>query len=467
MNHRVFALSLACLAALATSGASAQGLRPAAAASSPKTSPSLSRALATAPQRLPAPGASAAARQADYIVAVVNSEPLTHNEVQARTARVMQQLAGQPNPPPPALLEREVLERLILEKIQLQQAEQNHIRVDDVAVTQAEQMVASQNSVSREEMYRRLAADGVTPESFRQDLRRQLLLQRLRERDVDARVRITDQEADAYLHEQTGGKGATPPDLNLSHVLITVPENASPEQVAQRQARAQQVADQARAGSDFAALARQYSEGTERAEGGLMGLRPADRYPELFANAVQALPVGGIAGPLRSAAGFHILKVVDKVNTGKVPPITQSRARHILLRATPQLTEAAAVERLADYRRRILAGQADFADLARQHSKDGSAKDGGDLGWSTPGRYVPEFDATLDTLQPREISQPLVSRFGVHLIQLMERRQVQPNAREQREMARYVLREKKIEEAYLLWAQELRARAYVEYREAP
>ena len=465
MNHRLFALGLTCLAALATSGASAQGLRPAAAGNH-QNSPSLSRAL-VAPNILPAPGASTTVRQADYIVAVVNSEPLTYNEVQARVARVAQQLAGQPNPPPRALLEREVLERLILEKIQLQQAEQTNIRVDDVAVSQAEQMVASQNNVSREEMYRRLAVDGVKPEGFRQDLRRQLLQQRLREREVDARVRITDQEADAFLHEQTGGKGATAPDLNLGHVLIAVPENALPEEVAQHQARAQQVVDQARAGGDFAALARQYSQGPERTQGGLMGLRPADRYPELFATAVQTLPVGGIAGPLRSAAGFHILKVVDKVNTSKVPPITQSHARHILLRATPQLSEAAAVERLADYRRRILANQSDFADLARQHSKDGSAKEGGDLGWSTPGRYVPEFEATMDALQPGEISQPLVSRFGVHLIQLIERRQVLPNAREQRDMARYVLREKKIEEAYLLWAQELRARAYVEYREAP
>ncbi|GAB3361392.1 MULTISPECIES: peptidylprolyl isomerase [Giesbergeria] len=463
MNHRVFALGLACLATFATSGASAQGLRPAATGSH---TPSLSRAL-SAPVLLPAPGSSPTTRQADYIVAVVNSEPVTHNEVQARVARVAQQLAGQPNPPPLAVVEREVLERLILEKIQLQQAQQNGIRVDDVAVAQAEQMVASQNSVSREEMYRRLAADGVTPERFRQDLRRQLLQQRLREREVDARVRISDLEADAYLREQTGGQSAASSEINLGHVLITVPEDASPEAVAQLQARAQQVVDQARAGGDFAALARSYSESPERAQGGLMGLRPADRYPELFTTAVQTLPVGGVVGPLRSAAGFHVLKLVDKVSTSKLPPITQNRARHILLRATPQLSEAAAVERLADYRRRVLAGQADFADLAREHSQDGSAKQGGDLGWSTPGRYVPEFESVLEALQPSEISQPLVSRFGVHLIQLMERRQVQPSPREQREMARYALREKKIEEAYNLWAQELRARAYVEYRDAP
>ena len=462
MNHRVFALGLACLASFATLGANAQGLRAAPAGGS---SPSLSRAL-SAPLALPTATARPAVRQADYIVAVVNSEPITYNELQTRLARVLQQLAGQPNPPPRALIEREVLERLILEKIQLQQAEQNGIKVDDLAVTQAEQLVASQNSVSREEMLHRLAQDGVTPERFRQDLRRQLLQQRLREREVDARVRVTDVEADAFLREQTGGQ-ALAVELNLGHILIAVPENPSPEGLAQSQALAQQVVEQARAGADFAALAREHSAGPERAQGGLMGLRPAERYPELFAQAVQNLSIGGVAGPLRSAAGFHILKVVDKASNSKLPPITQNRARHILLRATPQLSEAAAAARLADYRRRVLAGQADFADLAREHSQDGSAKEGGDLGWAAPGRYVPEFEAVLNALQPGEISQPLASRFGVHLIQLMERRQVQPSPREQREMARYALREKKTEDAYRQWAQELRARAYVEYRDAP
>lgn len=464
MNHRVFALGLACLASFASLGASAQGLRAAPAGGS---SPSLSRALSAAPLALPNAASRPAVRQADYIVAVVNSEPITYNELQTRLARVVQQLAGQPNLPPPALLEREVLERLILEKIQLQQAEQSGIKVDELAVTQAEQLVASQNSVSREEMHRRLAQDGITPENFRADLRRQLLQQRLREREVDGRVRVTDVEADAYLREQTGGQAAMAVELNLAHVLIAVPENPTPEGLAERQALAQQVAEQARAGADFAALAREYSASPERAQGGLMGLRPAERYPELFSAAVQNLPVGGVAGPLRSAAGFHILKVVDKASSSKLPLIPQNRARHILLRPTPQLSEAAAAERLADYRRRVLAGQADFADLARTHSQDGSAKEGGDLGWASPGRYVPEFEAVLAALQPGEISQPLVSRFGVHLIQLMERRQVQPSPREQREMARYALREKKTEEAYRQWAQELRARAYVEYREAP
>ena len=227
------------------------------------------------------------------------------------------------------------------------------------------------------------------------------------------------------------------------------------------------MAEQARAGQDFAALAREFSDAPERASGGLLGMRPAERYPELFVAATAALPVGAVAGPLRSGAGFHVLKVVEKDSISTAALVTQSHARHILLLPNAQLTEAAAAARLADYRRRILAGQADFAALAREHSKDGSAKQGGDLGWSTPGRYVPEFEAAMDALQPGDISEPLVSRFGVHLIQLMERRQVRPSAREQRDMARDAVRAKKLDEAYTQWGQELRARAYVEYREPP
>ena len=471
MNHRLLALSLACLASLACVGASAQGLRSPGAAKPGTTKPGLSRA--PAPKAALAAPASAAAgalatRQADYIVAVVNSDPVTNNEVQTRLARAQEQLADQRNAPPRELLLREVLERLILEKIQLQQAREGNIRVDDYAVAQAELSVARQNNVSVEEMHQRLSADGIAPAQFREDLRRQLTLQRLREREVEGRVRVSEMDIDAQLRkEQAGGADASAIELNLGHVLVAVPENADAATVAERQARAQAVADQARAGKDFAALAREYSDAPERAAGGLMGVRPADRYPELFASATAALPMGGIAGPLRSGAGFHILKVVEKNSTNTATLVTQSRARHILLLTNAQLSESAAAAVLADYRRRILAEQADFASLAREHSKDGSAKQGGDLGWSTAGQYVPEFEAVMDALEPGQISEPLVSRFGVHLIQLMERRQVRPSAREQRDMARNAVRAQKLEEAYTQWGQELRARAYVEYREPP
>ena len=247
-----------------------------------------------------------------------------------------------------------------------------------------------------------------------------------------------------------------------------MPENASAAVVDAAQARAQAAAEKARvSASDFAALAREYSDAPEGKQGGQLGLRPADRYPELFIDAARKLPVGGVAGPVRSAAGFHVLKVLERTSAGMQAMVTQNHVRHILLRTNAQLNEATAAARLADYRRRILTGQASFEALAREHSQDGSAAQGGDLGWAAPGRYVPEFEQAVQTLQPGEVSPPVVSRFGVHLIQLVERREVPLTPREQRELARDAVREKKLEDAYTTWAQEQRARAYVEYREPP
>ncbi|HAL40453.1 MAG TPA: molecular chaperone SurA, partial [Polaromonas sp.] len=216
------------------------------------------------------------------------------------------------------------------------------------------------------------------------------------------------------------------------------------------------------------ALANEFSASPTRSNGGQMGLRTADRYPPLFVEATQSLRAGGLAGPVRSGAGFHILKVVEKRQAGMPDAvITQTHARHILLRLTPQLNEAAAVEKLAGFKKRILAGQADFAALARESSDDASAKEGGDLGWANPGMFVPEFERVMNGLAAHQISDPLVSRFGVHLVQVLERRETQLSPREQREIARNLLREKKQNEAYALWAQEIRGRAYVEFREPP
>jgi len=458
MNPRAFAIGLVCLASFVSQGAGAQGVR----------LPGAGGARVPATVIPPSASAGSATRQADFIVAVVNAEPVTNHEVRMRLARLQRQIAGQGGAQPPRdLLAREALEQLILERAQIQLARESGIVVDELAVDQAEQSVARQNEVSTAEMYRRLAADGVPREQFRQELRRQLMQQRLRERDVDARVRVSEQEIDQFLREQSSGADQAPLELSLGHVLVSVPEGASPAQVAERQARAQAVADKVRAGGDFAALAREFSDAQDAAAGGLMGLRTADRYPDLFVEATQALPVGGVAGPVRSGAGFHVLKVIDKSRAGMPTTVTQSHARHILLRASAQLTETAAAERLQDYRRRIQAGQADFAALAREHSQDGSAKQGGDLGWSNPGAYVPEFEEAMSRLQPGEIAEPLVSRFGVHLIQLLERRETKLNPREQREMVRHAVRQKKIEEAYATWAQEVRGRAYVELRDPP
>ena len=414
------------------------------------------------------PAQAQGARPSDFIVAVVNSEPITNLEVQRRTARLAQQLRQQGGrQPTQAELARQALETLVVERTQLQQAREMGLKVDEAAINLAEQNVARQNQLEVPELRRRLERDGLTLAQFRNDIRDQILMSRLRERELDSRVRVSEAEVEQYLREQADTAPAAPTEINLGQVLVTVPENATPQQVAERLARAQDVEKRARAGEDFAGLARSFSDATDAATGGERGLRSPDRYPELFLQATAQLPVGGITAPVRSGAGFHILKVIDKRQPGAVQTITQQHARHILLRVDAQQTETHARERLAGMKRRIEAGQADFAALAQASSQDGSAAQGGDLGWSNPGQFVPEFEEVLEALRPGEISEPIVSRFGVHLIQLLERRQYALNPREQREVARHLVRERKMDEAYRSWLQELRGRAYVELREAP
>jgi peptidyl-prolyl cis-trans isomerase SurA len=309
-------------------------------------------------------------------------------------------------------------------------------------------------------------AEGMVPAQFRQDLRDQLLLSRLRERELESRARVTEREIDQFLAERQGA--AAVPELNLAHILVALPENAPEAQVNAQQAKARTLLARARAGEDFARLAREHSDAQgAAASGGAIGLRPADRLPPLFVEATRNLSEGAVSDIVRSAAGFHIVKLLEKRQGGDALAVTQSRARHILLRPGPQLTEAVARQRLAEFKRRIEARQADFAQLAREHSQDASGPNGGDLGWSNPGTFVPEFEDTLNSLAPGQIAEPLTSRFGVHLVQLMERRQAALDPRERREAVRGVLRERKLDEAYAVWAQEVRGRAYVEYREPP
>ncbi len=425
---------------------------------------------------LPAPTGQAAQaarpavqRQADYIVAVVNSEPVTNNEVRARALRLQQQLAQQGGEMPPASqLLAVTLERLISERAQQQHARDIGIKVEDTAVDQAEASVAAQNQISVTELRRRVESEGLASTQFRDDLRNQILLQRLRERDFESRVRVSDIEVDQYLRDQRQSSDPARTELNIGQILVAVPENATPAQVAELQAKAQRGYERARGGEDFTALVRELSTDPEAQAGGQFGLRPASRYPELFIETVRPLAVGAVAPPVRSGAGFHVLKLVEKRKSSGVESSTaQSRARHILLRPGPQLTQEQAIQRLASYKQRVQSGGADFAQLARENSQDGSASDGGDLGWTRPGQFVPEFEEAMNRLAPNEISEPLVSRFGVHLIQLQERRNVALNEREVREAARAKLRETKLESTFDNWARDIRARAYVEMREPP
>lgn len=406
-------------------------------------------------------------RQADFVVALVNSEPITNSELQTEVKRALQQLSQQRRPlPDKNELTRQVLERLIGDRIQLQLANQSGIRIDDAAVDLAEQNIARQNQLGVAELRRQLLADGVSASQFRAQLREQLTLTRLRERELEPRVRVTELDIDQYLREAQSNSDPATRQISLAQILVAVPDGASDAQVATLQARAEALLSRVRAGEDFNNLARAASDAPDRSNGGQLGLRTADRYPTLFVDATRALAVGEVSALVRSGAGFHLLKVMERQDANLPPTaVTQTRSRHILLRPSAQLSEAAARDRLLAYRAQIQAGQADFAALARQHSQDGSAAQGGDLGWTSPGMFVPEFEQFMNRLAPGQVGEPLVSRFGVHLIEVLERRRVETSQREQREAVRSLLREKKLDEAYLLWAQDQRSRAYVELRE--
>ena len=412
---------------------------------------------------------TAAVRQADFIVAVVNSEPITNREVQALRQRIANDMVARGGRQPDAQeLTPIALEQLINEKAQLQQARDTGIKIEAEAIEQAELNVATSNQMTPEQLHKALAQDGISVTAFREQLRTQITLTRLREREVEGRVRVSDQDIEQYLRAQLQAQAAQIPGLvNLGMLLVAVPENSTEAEIKALSERAANLAQRARAGENFAELAKAFSQAPDRAtNSGEMGLRPADRYPELFIEATRGLKTGEVAAPVRSAAGFHVLKVLERrqINTLVV---TQTRARHILLRPTAQLSQAQAVAKLTEVRQALVSGKADFAVLARQMSQDGSAQQGGDLGWANPGMFVPEFEEVMNRLRPGQVAEPLVSRFGVHLIEVTDRRNAPMSDQEQRNLARNVLREKKINESYATWVQDIRSRAYVEMREPP
>ena len=415
---------------------------------------------------------AAAIRQADFIVAVVNTEPITNQDVQLLSQRLSREAAAQGRKVDGAETKRLALEQLINEKIQLQQARETGIRIDDEALDRAEQNVANSNQISRDELRRRLQQEGISLAVYREQLRQQLTLIRVREREVDGRVRISDIEVEQFLQErlkeQAASSAQAPAELNLGMILVAVPENLTEAQVQPLAERARQVAQRARAGEDFAALAKANSQAPDlAANGGVLGLRLASRYPELFVDATRQLAVGAVSEPVRSGAGFHILKVLERRQPPATLMFTQTRARHILLRPGAQLSQDEALNRLNGIRKDILSGKADFAAVAKSLSQDGSAEQGGDLGWANPGMFVPEFEQVMNRLRPGQLAEPLVSRFGVHLIEVTDRRNAPMSDAEQRDMARNALREKKLDDAYAAWVEDLRGRAYVEMREPP
>lgn len=406
-------------------------------------------------------------RIGDYIVAVVNSELVTANEVEQRSGRVRDEARrGGGRMPPGEVLRKQVVDALIDERVLVTYARDSGMKVDEAELDRAVSSVAANNRVTLAELRRRLQAEGIEFSRFRSSLRDQILVERVREREVQARIRISDAEIDKLIEQQRGAAEAGA-ELNLAQILVTVPEGASEAQVAERRARADAALARVQAGADFATVAREVSEDGNRANGGVIGLRPSNRLPDLFVEATKDLKPGEMTPqPIKSGAGFHLLKVVER-RDGQVHRVNQTRARHILLRTSAQASAQDAARRLEDLKRQIEGGQRRFEDVAREVSEDGSAANGGELGWVSPGGFVPEFEEAMSRLAPTAISPPVLSRFGVHLIQVIERRLVEISDKEIREQARAALREQKFDSAYQEWAKDLRARAYIEMREPP
>ena len=403
----------------------------------------------------------------DAVVAIVNAEVITRQELATQVSLVRRQLESRNiEIPPPDLLESQVLERMILDRAQLQMARDYGIRVDDTQLDRAVAGIATERGLSVPEFRSRVERDGLSWERLRRDIRQEMTQGRLREREVESRIQITEADVDAFIaeRERLANDNA---EFELAQILVRVVEGASSDEIQRRRVRAEEVlASVSRAGSDFAALAASYSDAPDAMSGGSLGWRTADRLPQIFVEAVRTLKPGG-ATIVRSPNGFHVLKLVAKraaVDSAAADtPVTQTRVRHILVRVSDNQSESEARRRISEVRSLIERG-ADFADIARQNSADGTAGRGGDLGWILPGDTVPDFERAMNALVPGQLSEPVRSPFGFHLIQVLERRQQAASAERARAVARQALREQRSDEAWQNWLRQLRDSTYVEYR---
>ncbi|WP_151449119.1 peptidylprolyl isomerase [Lacisediminimonas profundi] len=420
--------------------------------------------------------AAAPARQnvqaVDSIVAVVNNEVITNRELEDRIKMVEARMRSQNVAMPPrAEFRKQLLERLIVDRAQMQLAKESGIRVDDQMLDRAVAGIAEQNKMNMQEFRNQLERDGMSFARFREDIREEITLQRLREREVDSKIQISESEIDNFMAESPAT--AEPTELNIAQILIRIPENASPEQISQRRERAEQAVQQLKGGADFAKVAATFSDSADALRGGEIGWRTPDRLPELFVDSMAKSKPGDIAA-VKSANGFHILKLLGTrkaeagtsgTSGGSVPAVVQTRARHILIKVNQVVSSTDARRKLAEVRERLANKAATFEEMARLYSNDSTASRGGDLGWVYPGDTVPEFERAMNALQPGDISEPIESQFGFHLIQVMERKRDDVSKERQRQAARQVLRERKAAEAQEEWLRQLRDRAYVEYRD--
>ena len=405
--------------------------------------------------------------EVDRIVAVVNDDAITAFELRARMATVERQLRSQNVQLPPGdILERQLLERMITDRVQLQFARDTGLRISDVELDAALRRIAEGNKLSLQDFRAALERDGIRWSKFREEIRDEIVLSRLRDREVESRIVVSDGEIDNYLANPEQGETLASVDVQTAHIVLRVPEQASPDQLMRIGARAQAALDQLRRGENFAKVAASYSDAPDGLTGGDMGARPLDRLPALYADAVKKLKPGETSDILRSPAGFHIVKLVARQGGGgpkQAATLKQTRARHILIKVNELVSEAEARRKLVGLKERLDNG-ADFAELARLHSNDLSAAKGGDLGWMYQGDTVPDFEKAMDALKVNQVSEPIQSPFGFHLIQVLERRTEDATAERQRLTARQVLRERKSDEAYQDWVRQIRDRAYVEFR---
>lgn len=405
----------------------------------------------------------AAPLQIDRIVAVVNSAVITEHQLDRKVEQTLRQLAGRNTPlPPRALLEKQLLERMITEKVLMQMAEETSVRIDGASLDRAVARIASQNSMDLSGFKAALEKEGLSFEAFREQVRTDMTIARLREREVDSKVLVTDAEIDNHL-AGPGQDAGQQTEYNLAHIMVTAPEGASPEQLEALKAKTEKAAAELGQGADFAQISAAYSDAQNALQGGALGWRSEAKLPSLYVAAVKDLKPGEVTPVLRSASGFHIVKLLDKRGKDVALVIQQTQARHILIKTNEVVSDQDAKNRLTNLRDRIVNGE-DFAKLAKLHSDDLSAAKGGDLGWLSPGDTVPQFERAMDALKPGETSEPIRSPFGWHLIQVLERRDQDVTQERRRLEARRAIRERKAEEAFDDWVRQARDRAYVEYR---
>ena len=417
------------------------------------------------------PPASSSAKVIDSIHVVVNDEVITKNEVRNRVAQTAQNLKARGvQLPDQSVLERQVVEAMIVERAQLQLAKEMGVRVDDRRLDATIARIAENQKMSVQEMRNQMEKEGLPFGQFREDIRNEIMMQQLREHEVDSKIQVSEAEIDTYLAAYKAA-AAERVEMNLAQILVALPENASPEQIAARRARAEEVARQLRTGADFSKMAATYSDAPDALKGGEIGWRDADRLPEIFTNELRKLKPGQVTPIIRTNVGFHILKMADKRSLAEAAApeeavIQQTRVSHILMKPTPTMTADEVKKKLLELKEKIVNKSATFEDLARQNSQEPtSAAKGGDLGWLEPGDAGPEFDQALANLKPGEISDVIESPFGFHILRVTERKSEDQSKQRERNNARQVLRERKMQEALEDWMRQVRDRAYVEFRE--